>query len=399
MLPADKTNSTMDFEGLEADIGVPVYPRRGLTIVRGEGAFLFDAQGERYTDMMSGQGSCNLGHAHPAVVEAIQAQAQELISCSNVFSNDQRAALFQKLKEITGLPHFFLCSSGAEANEGALKFARLLTGRGRFIAMNKGFHGRTLGALAATWDPKYRKPFQPLGADVTHVAYNNLEALTEVIDDTVAGVIVEPIQGEGGVNPGEADYLRAVQDLCREHGACLVLDEIQTGFGRTGEMFAHQPLGLKPDILCLAKSIANGVPMGAIGLARVSEMIKPGMHGTTFGGNPLACAASLATIETMQEPGFLETIRQIGEEAFAYLNQELAEVQAVKNIRGRGFMIGIELRGRVTPVLKTLMDEHHILALPAGPTVLRLLPPLVMSRDVLMETLSKIVTVLKGQGQ
>ena len=243
-----------------------VYAKRDLTIVRGEGATLWDEQGNAYIDCVGGQGAANLGHAHPAILAAINNQAARLISCPEMFYNDMRAQLLEKLTGLApdGMSRAFLTNSGTETVEAAFKFARYSTGRTKIIATMRGFHGRTFGALSATWNKKYRQPFEPLVPDFAHVPYNNLEKLAAEMDDNTAAVILEVVQGEGGVYPGDADFLLGAQQLCHQRGALLIIDEIQTGFGRTGKMFALEHYALQPDMLCVAKSIAGGLPMGAL---------------------------------------------------------------------------------------------------------------------------------------
>jgi len=367
-----------------------VYAKRDLTIVRGEGATLYDDQGNAYIDCVGGQGTANLGHAHPKVVAAITEQAQKIISCPEMFYNDTRAKLLEKLTSLApkGMDRVFLSNSGTEAVEAAFKFARYSTKRTEIIATMRGFHGRSMGALSATWNKKYRTPFQPLIPGIKHVPYNKLEKLEAAIDENTAAVILEAVQGEGGVYPGDAEYLLGAQELCRERGALLIMDEIQTGFGRTGKMFALDHYDLQPDILCVAKSIAGGVPMGATLLGeRVAELGK-GIHGSTFGGNPLAAAASLAALNALVDEKLPERAAEMG----AYLLEELKKIDSplIREVRGMGLMIGIEIKKKVAPYLRAL-TERGVLVLPAGMTVIRLLPPLVITR----EQVDKIVVALK----
>jgi acetylornithine/LysW-gamma-L-lysine aminotransferase len=369
-----------------------VYAKRPIAIVRGEGARLWDANGTCYIDCVGGHGSANLGHSHPALLAALQAQLPHLLNCPEIFSNDQRAAYLEALATVLPFPaRTFLCNSGAEAVEGSLKFARLLTGRQRIIATKRAFHGRTFGALSATWEPKYREPFLPLVPEFTHVAYNNLAAMETAIDDHTAAVIVEPVQGEGGVHPAEPGYLAGIRHLCDQHGALLILDEIQTGFGRTGRLFACQHEAVVPDILALAKSIAGGLPMGAIVLHERHGTLTPGNHGTTFGGNPLMCAAAHATLRVMQA----EHIPQQAAEKGAWLIEQLRGIPSkkIRGVRGQGLLVGIELRERVQPYIAALL-ERGVLVLPAGPTVLRLLPPLVIGYDDLETVVQHIREVV-----
>jgi acetylornithine/LysW-gamma-L-lysine aminotransferase len=315
-----------------------------------------------------------------------------MVTCPGIFYNDRRAELLHKLAELTGLERAFLCNSGAEAIEGAFKFARLSTGRTGILATMRGFHGRTMGALSATWNKNYRTPFEPLVPGISHVPYGNTAKLDAAITDETAALILEVVQGEGGVRPGSVEYLQAAHTLCQERGALLIIDEVQTGFGRTGKMFAFQHVGVQPDILCLAKGIAGGVPMGAILLGERVGEIKKGVHGSTFGGNPLACAAALASIEVLQRLGLPARAAEKG----AYLQARLREIDApvIREIRGLGLMVGIELRTRARPYLEALIGKG-VLALPAGPTVLRLLPPLIISTEDLDVVVSAIADVLQ----
>jgi acetylornithine/LysW-gamma-L-lysine aminotransferase len=280
-----------------------VYAKREVVIVRGQGALLYDAAGKEYIDCVGGQGTANLGHAHPAILAAITSQAGRLISCPEMFYNDQRAALMARLIQLAppGIARLFLCNSGTEAVEAAIKFARATSGRTGIVAAMRGFHGRTFGALSATWNKKYREPFEPLVPDFRHVPYNNLERLEQAVDETTAAVILEVVQGESGVYPGERNFLLGAQEVCRQRGAALIIDEVQTGFGRTGRMFALEHHELQPDLVCLAKSIAGGIPMGAVLIGERLGEIPTGIHGSTFGGNPLACAAALAALQGIGE--------------------------------------------------------------------------------------------------
>jgi acetylornithine/LysW-gamma-L-lysine aminotransferase len=315
-----------------------------------------------------------------------------MVTCPGIFYNDRRAELLSKLSELTGLERAFLCNSGTEAIEGAFKFARLSTGRTGIIATMRGFHGRTMGALSATWNKNYRAPFEPLVPGISHVPYGNVAKLEAAITDETAALILEVVQGEGGVRPGSAEYIQSAHELCQERGALLIVDEVQTGFGRTGKMFAVEHVGVQPDILCLAKGIAGGVPMGAIMLGERVTGIKMGVHGSTFGGNPLACAAALATIQVLQAQDLPAQAAEKG----AYLLAKLREIEApvIREIRGLGLMVGIELRTRARPYLQALIDKG-VLALPAGPTVLRLLPPLIIGMQELDAVVSAIADVLQ----
>lgn len=356
--------------------------RRGdVVITSGEGCWVYDQQGNRYLDLGSAQGVAMLGHCHPAVTAAIQEQAATLTLCPSYLYNDKRAEFAQALVEVLPkhLPHVFLANSGAEAMDGALKFARLFTKRAGFVATTKGFHGRTFGALSVTWEPKYREGFTPL-LETTHVQFNDAAALDKAVTDQTAAVVLEVVQGESGVNIGTPDFLKTAQRLCRQRGAVLIVDEIQTGFGRTGKWFAIEHAGIEPDIMCLAKGLGGGFPMGAFAYTTaIRDVLTPGAHGSTFGGSPLACAAGLAAIQTYRDDNLIKRSGILGANMRNTLRGALEGLAVVREIRGLGLMIAVELRIKVAPVLKSLMLNHGVIALPAGPTVLRLLPPLVIT--------------------
>ena len=378
---------------LENRHGSGVYPKQPIVLVRGEGARVWDVEGREYIDCTSGHGVAVLGHAHPTLVRAIAEQAGRLMTCPNGFYNDQRANLLAELVRIapSGLNRAFLCNSGAEAVEGALKFARLATGRTQIVAAMRGFHGRTFGALSATWRKAYREPFEPLVPGFTFVPYNRLESMEEAVDEQTAAVILEVVQGEGGVVPGDPAYLQGVQSICRERGALFIVDEVQTGFGRTGRMFACQHYGLEPDLMCVAKGIAGGVPMGAVLMGdRVGTLPKK-VHGSTFGGNPLACAAALAVIHTLEAEGLPRRAARLGQRLMDGLRAIPSPL--IRQVRGLGLMVGVELRVRVGPLLAALARKG-VLALTAGPTVMRFLPPLVITEEEIDAVVERVETVL-----
>jgi acetylornithine/LysW-gamma-L-lysine aminotransferase len=383
----------MDIQAIESQHTAGVYAKRELTIVRGEGALLWDDQGNEYIDCVGGQGAANLGHAHPKIIQAINEQAAQLISCPEMFFNPKRARLSARLTALAPgkMERVFLCNSGTEAVEAAFKFARYTTDRRKIIAAMRSFHGRTMGALSATWNKKYRQPFMPLVPDFQHVPYNKLERLEAVVDENTAAVILEVVQGEGGVHPGSTAYLQGAQELCRKHNALLILDEVQTGFGRTGKMFACEHYDLRPDLLCLAKSIAGGFPMGAVLIGERVGELSPGVHGSTFGGNPLAAAASLAALDVLENERLAQQAAELGQ----YLLDQLQEINApqVREVRGQGLMIGIEIKQKVAPYLQAL-TQRGILAQPAGLTVIRLLPPLVISKEQIDQVVGNLTIVL-----
>ncbi len=378
---------------LEDAHGSGAYGKRPTALVHGEGVYVYDEAGNRYLDATSGQGVAALGHSHPAVASAIAEQAQRLITCHESFYNDRRAELYDLLSDImpADLKRFFLCNSGAEAIEGALKVAKLLTGRDGIVAAKRAFHGRTTGALSMTWTPKYRKPFQAWLPTVRHIAYNDIEAARQAITEDTAAVVTEAVQGEGGVHPAKDDYLRALRDACDRTGAMLIVDEIQTGLGRTGCWFGFQHAGIRPDIVAIAKAIGGGLPMGVVSWRAAHGPIDRATHGSTFGGNPLACAAAIATLTTLRDQGLVRQAALNG----AWFAERLRalELDAVREVRGRGLMLGMELRGRVTPALKAL-QENGVLGLPAGLNTLRLLPPLIISREQLQDIVDAIAEVL-----
>ncbi|MEP0807093.1 MAG: aspartate aminotransferase family protein [Chloroflexota bacterium] len=386
-----------DFYEIENRYGAGVYAKQPLSIVRGQGALLWDSDGNEYIDCSSGHGVANLGHAHPKVAAAIAAQAATLVTLFETYPNDQRAALMQKMASFApGLERVFFCNSGTEAVEAALKFARLSSGRTKIVAMMRAFHGRTFGSLSATFNKKYRDGFEPLVPGFSHVPYNKIEALASTVDEETAAVILEVVQGEGGVYPIDVEYLRAARRICDERGALLIIDEVQTGFGRTGRMFAFQHFDVLPDMLCVAKSLAGGLPMGAVLIGASVKNLAPGAHASTFGGNPLSCAAALAALAAIEEEDLPGQAAVKG----AYLMDQLRQIESplIREVRGLGLMVGIELKQKVAPYLKALQDRR-ILALNAGMTVIRLLPPLVITCEQLDEVVAALRDVLRREIQ
>jgi len=370
------------------------YTKQSLVIVRGKGALLFTPDGTEYLDCSSGHGVANLGHAHPKIAEALFKQASTLITLFESFPNDQRAMLMQKITSLVdGLDRVFLCNSGTEAVEAAIKFSRLSTGRKNVVAAMRAFHGRTLGSLSATFNKKYREGFEPLVPGFSHVAYNNIEALDQAVTNETAAVLLEVVQGEGGVYPATIEYIQSARRICDERGALLIVDEIQTGFGRTGKMFAIQHYGVIPDLLTCAKSLAGGVPMGAVLIGQKVQNLRPGVHGSTFGGNPLSCAAANAALAVIEE----EDLPSQAEVKGKYLMEKLKKLESpnIREVRGLGLMIGIELKHKVAPYID-IMQEKKIIVLNAGMTVIRLLPPLVISYeqiDHLVEVLAEVLNM------
>jgi acetylornithine/LysW-gamma-L-lysine aminotransferase len=373
---------------LEQKYELGVYPRRDIVLIGGKGARLFDDQGKEYIDCASNVGVSNIGHAHPAVAKAVYEQYLSLGNCYSMFYNPVRARLAEKLVNLApaNLTRVFFCNSGAEANEAALKFARAASGKPEIIAAMRGFHGKTMGALAATWGPEYQKPFEPMLPGLKHVPYNNFEKLQAAVGDRTAAILLEPVQGEGGVRVGDRQYFQNVRQLCDENDILLILDEVQTGFGRTGTMFACEQF-TSPDILCLAKSLAGGIPMGAVLCSdRINVPVKS--HTSTFGGNPTACAAALATLKVIEDEDLVQKARTRG----AYFLDKLRQIESpkIRDVRGLGLMLGVELKEKAGPYVQQLM-ERGVIVLLAGATVIRLLPPLVISR----EEIDTVVAVLK----
>lgn len=374
---SDPALTTREIAALEDQYASGLYARHPVAIARGEGALLWDQEGKEYLDCSAGHGVANLGHAHPRIVEAISQQAAQLITLPETFYNEQRARFMQKLVSLApGMERVFLCNSGTESIEAAIKFARISTGRSQIVAAMRGFHGRSMGSLSATWNKKYRQPFEPLVPGFSHIAYNNIEALEKAVTDETAALLLEVVQGEGGVYPADPAFLQAARRLCSEHGALLIFDEVQTGMGRTGRLFAYQHYQVLPDILCLAKSLAGGLPVGAALFGSAVKNLTPGVHASTFGANPLVCAAGLAALEMMTG----DSLPQQAEKKGAYLLEQLKALSSplIREVRGLGLMVGIELKQKVSPYLRAL-EERGLLALPAGLTVIRLLPPLVIS--------------------
>ena len=363
------------------DMTMATYKRWPVEFVSGRGAVLVDDSGREYIDCVAGIAVASVGHAHPRVVSAIAAQARKLIHVSNLYVTEPQNRLAQCLADLTGGMRSFFTNSGAESIECAIKLARRWAGRrgdGRhgLVAAVGGFHGRTLGALTATGQPAKQKPFEPLVPGFVHVPYDDVGALDAAVDDSVAAVVLEPIQGEAGVVVPSEGYLRAARELCEERGALLVLDEVQTGLGRTGDWFASQFEGIEPDVMCLAKSLAGGLPMGAcMATPEVASAFEPGDHATTFGGGPVQAAAALAVLDVIEEEGLVERARVAGRR----LGAGLREVFGDHEIRGRGLMIAVDLGRVVAYEVAERALQRGLLVNDATPSVLRLTPPLVIT--------------------
>jgi len=357
-----------------------VYSEKPIRIERGEGPYLYGEDGSEYLDFGASYACVPLGHSRPEVTAAVSEQLERLTYVQGSYPVAARDALVERLSEVSpgDAEYVWLCNSGTEANEAALKFARSATGKTKFVATMQGFHGRTMGSLSTTWKSKYKEPFEPLIEDVEFVPYGDADALDDAIDESTAGFIVEPIQGEGGINPGTTEYLRAAREITEQAGAALIADEVQTGLGRTGTMWATEHAGVVPDITTSAKGLANGLPIGAT-LCKEWIAEGAGPHGSTFSGGPVVCAAADATLSIIEAEDVPAHAATIGEYLATELDTALGD--AVRDIRGTGLMTGIEVKRGSNRLLRDLAIEHGVLALPAGRTVLRLLPPLTIEEE------------------
>lgn len=373
-----------------------VFSKKPVVLTRGKGAVVWDINGKEYLDCTSSYGVALLGHCHPKIVAAVQSQVVQLISCHSGFYNDKRAEFIEKLVKITpkGLDKAFLSNSGAESVECAIKLARKATGKPEIIALMGAFHGKTMGALSATWDKKYREPFQPLIPEIKHVAPDNPDKLREAITEKTAAVLMEPIRGEGGVRVPPDGYLQEVREICNQKGVLLMFDEVQTSFGRTGKLFGCENWGVTPDVMCLAKPFAGGLPIGiTVAKEDIMSAFKLGEHSTTFSGSPLVCAAGCAAIDALLKEKLAERAADMGKYFKAQLEELQAKHKIVKEVRGLGLMLGVELRYDVLNVILKALGKS-ILVLDAGRTVVRLLPPLVIEKQQIDKAIMVLDEVL-----
>ncbi|CAJ36824.1 acetylornithine transaminase [Methanocella arvoryzae] len=365
------------------------YGRQPIVITRGQGALVWDADGREYIDCVAGIAVNNLGHCHPRVVAAIKEQVERLIHTSNLYYNDLQPVLAEKLAKLSGMDKVFFANSGTESIEAALKLARKETGNKGFIAAEHCFHGRTMGALSITHKEKYRKPFEPLVPGARFVPYGDAEAIRNTMDADTAAVILEPVQGEGGVNIPDKDYLKEVKKICDKAGVVLIFDEVQTGMGRTGKWFGKDHFGVQPDIMCVAKGIAGGFPMGV--MMATDEMAKAfgkGDHASTFGGSPLACAAALGTIQAMEEEKLVERSAEMGE----YMRKQLEKCckqDFVDHVRGLGLMIGVQLKKDGNSLVAPAREKGVLINV-ASDTVIRMVPPFVITKEQ-VDRVAKVV--------
>lgn len=376
-----------------------VVGKHEVVMTRGLGATVWDESGRSYIDCVAGYGVANVGHSHPDVVRAVKDQVDRLMVMPQSLPNDKRAEFLTELVGVTpaGLDRVFLCNSGTEAMEAAKKFAITGTGRKRFVSMKRGFSGRSLGALAFTWEPKYREPFGDAvdNRNVDFVTYGNIEELRAAVTEETAAVILEAVQGEGGVRPASLEFMQEARRITQEKGALLILDEIQTGFCRTGKFFAAEHYGIVPDGMTLAKAMGGGIPIGAFVMTQdVADRMPAGGHGGTFGGNPIAMAAGVATIRAMKREGMAEQAREKGE----YFMERLRAIQSpkIREVRGLGLMIGVELKEKSAPYIHALEHDEGVLALQATPLVVRFLPPITISREQIDAVVAAFERVLSG---
>lgn len=375
----------------------PTYARIDVAVDYAEGTYIYGINGKKYLDFTSGIGVCNLGHKPKKVYEAISNQLEKYWHVSNLFHIPLQERAAEMLTKASGLNRVFFANSGAEANEGAIKLARKATGKVKMISFQQSFHGRTFATMSATGQEKVKQGFGPMLHEFVHLPYNNETALLEEMKNDVAAVILEVVQGEGGVHVGKEQFLQKVQELCKQFGALLIIDEVQTGIGRTGKPFAFQHFDLKPDIITVAKGLGSGLPVGAvIGKEEWSHVFHPGSHGSTFGGNPISIQSAIATMEEIFQEDFLQEVLKKGDYLKCRLNELLQDVEYVVEVRGLGLMIGIETTVPITPFLGELR-EKGILLLQAGEKVLRLLPPLTVTYEELDVAISTIVSVLKKE--
>jgi acetylornithine/LysW-gamma-L-lysine aminotransferase len=381
-----------DYNQLQQRYMVGTYVNRQLTLIKGEGIFLFDENNQQYLDLMSNYGVNIFGYNNPTITKALSDQLQKITTLHGSFGNDARAVASKELVKHGGAEYtqVYWSNSGAEAIEAALKFAVLATGKKKFIVCNHGYHGKTLGALSATSGEKYKKPFEPLLWEFIAIPYNDISSLEEAIDDTVAGFIVEPIQGEGGIYVPDNNYLQKVQSICKEKGILLIIDEIQSGMGRTGTFLASE--GIAADMVCLGKGLAGGIPVGAtIVNEKVGSKIPKHIHTSTFGGNPLACAGVIATLGLLTSD-MLEHVNKTGK----YFREQLSSLQSplLLEVRGKGLMIGLAVITEKRNQLLKLLQDEHILVIPSGENVIRFLPPFIIQKEQVDKVIKALKTII-----
>lgn len=395
-----------DYLRREKEVYFPVFARYPVLMERAEGKYVYDSEGNQYLDFFSGLGVCILGHSHPRLRKVIEEQIQKLIHISNLYYTEEQIRLAEELSSKFGKGKCFFSNSGAEANEAALKLTRKFGykyyggKRYKIITAYGSFHGRTFKTLAATGQPEKQRDFEPLPPGFDHVPLNDFEALEGAIDDATLAVMLEPIQGEGGVNFCSLDYLKGVEEICRRQGLLLILDEVQTGVGRTGSFFAFEHFGVKPDVVTLAKGLGSGFPIGAtIARAEIADFFERGDHGSTFGGNALACAVALETLKVLEEERLIEEVARNGA---LFLNQlkELENSGLVADVRGKGFMLGVEFNEALAKEVSLRLLKRGILSGTCGEKVLRFLPPFIVERDdfdLVLDGLKEVLEEVKNE--
>jgi acetylornithine/N-succinyldiaminopimelate aminotransferase len=378
---------------------IPNYSRNPIVIAKGEGMYLWDTDGKRYLDLFSGWAVSSLGHCHPKVTKAMQEQAATLVHVPNTFYSEPQGRLAKYISENSFNGQCFFCNSGAEANEAAIKLARIHSfkkGKYKIITMKDSFHGRTLATVTATAQPKYHNGFAPLIEGFAYASFNNLKEIEDVIDDKTCGIMLEPIQGEGGINVADKEYMEGLRKICDDNDILLILDEVQCGMGRTGKYFAYQHYDITPDIMTLAKSLGNGTAVGAMETSKeIAKSLIPGSHASTFGGNPLACAASAAVFEVIESEGLLDNATKMGNYSFEQIENMAKELDVIKEVRGIGLMIGIELNIPAAEVVKKCMDEALLLNCTHG-NVIRVMPQLNVTKEHIDEGLGILKNILKS---
>ncbi len=398
------TLNSRDIISLEKQYVLQTYKRADFVLERGEGVWLYDAEGHQYLDAGAGIAVTALGHAYPAVIEAICRSAEGLIHTSNLYHTAPQALLARDLCQASFADRVFFCNSGTEANEGALKFARKYTrakgytDKTDLVAFTGSFHGRTMGALTVTATAKYRQPFEPLIGGVTFAEFNNLDSARQAIGGKTCGVIIEPVQGEGGVTPAEPEFLAGLRSLCDEAGALLIFDEVQCGLGRTGALWAYQNYGVTPDLMTLAKPLAGGLPMGAVLLTQaVADALEVGDHGSTFAAGPLVCSAARAVFNQINQPHFLAEVKAKGEYLELKLRDLVSQFPLLTGLRGRGLMWGLLSE---IPAAEIVVEarRHGLIILVAGEKVVRLLPPLIISREEIELLVERLAATLAAVG-
>jgi len=378
---------------------IPNYIRNPIIIVKGEGVYVWDTDGKRYLDLFSGWAVSSLGHCHPKVTKAMQEQAETLVHVPNIFYSEPQGRLAKYISENSFNGQCFFCNSGAEANEAAIKLARIhfsQKGKYKIITMKDSFHGRTLATVTATAQPKYHSGFAPLIAGFEYIPFNNLGAVENAIDEQTCGIMLEPIQGEGGINVAEKDYMAGLRKICDDNDILLILDEVQCGMGRTGKYFAYQHYDITPDIMTLAKSLGNGTAVGAMETTKeIAKSLIPGSHASTFGGNPLACAASAAVFETIESEGLLDNATKMGKYSLEQLGNMAKELGVIKEVRGIGLMIGIELKVPASEIVKSCMEAGLLLNC-THDSVIRFMPQLNVRKEHIDEGLEILNNILKS---